>query len=131
MKVEQQKKLTPMTILIMLLYVIGLPGSIYFSKHSSLTSVKIICSILSAALFISLGIIMHRVIQKMGKFERAIQLQVYSYSYLGFLTFLGIFMVLQESFKFNLDATDAIVIILFAVSLIQLFTTILFKKKYR
>ncbi len=131
MKVEQQKKLTSTIILTWLLFVVGLPGTIYISKHSSLTPVKITCSILAAILFVVLGVIMHRVINKMGEFERAIQLQVYSYSYLGFLTFLCIFMVLQESFKFNFDASDAIVIILFALSLIQLLTTILFKKKYR
>ena len=87
--------------------------------------------IFGGLIILIIGIVRHKTVLIGDELQKRIQLEIFSYSHIAFLTFLSLFALLQIVYHFKLEPMQVLIIVLFGTSLLQIIISFFVKRKYK
>ena len=105
---------------------------IFFSIDQEFRELASIPAVMFAVIIILvIGIVRHKILLRGDELQKTIQLEIFSYTHIAFLTFLSLFAILQIVYHFRLEPMQVLIIILFGTSLLQIIISFFVKRKYK
>lgn len=87
--------------------------------------------ILGGLIILVIGIVRHKTVLISDELQKTIQLEIFSYTHIAFLTFLSLFALLQIAYHFKLEPMQVLIIVLFGTSILQIIISFFVKRKYK
>jgi hypothetical protein len=104
---------------------------VFDKDYNNFRVINNITVILGGLIILIIGIVRHKTVLISDELQKRIQLEIFSYTHIAFLTFLSLFALLQITYHFKLEPMQVLIIVLFGTSILQLIISFFVKRKYK
>ncbi len=115
----------------LILFITALIFLVVAKGYNDFRAINNITVLLGGLIILVIGIVRHKTVLISDELQKTIQLEIFSYTHIAFLTFLSLFALLQISYHFKLEPMQVLIIILLGTSLLQIIISFFVKRKYK